>query len=78
MTKPLAGVSVNGPVTAVNGVVFAGSMDAMGTMFAFDAATGDVLWSFQSGGTVYGGPAVASGGHQPGIRQTAAATAPWR
>jgi polyvinyl alcohol dehydrogenase (cytochrome) len=61
MTMPLLGASVNGPVTAVNGVVFAGSMDPMGTMFAFDAATGDVLWSFQSGGTVYGGPAVAGG-----------------
>jgi polyvinyl alcohol dehydrogenase (cytochrome) len=52
-------VSVNGPVRAVNGVLFAGSMDAMGTMFAIDAATGDVLWSFQSGGTVYGGAAVS-------------------
>jgi polyvinyl alcohol dehydrogenase (cytochrome) len=61
MTMPLLGASVNGPVTAVNGVVFAGSMDPMGTMFAFDAATGDVLWSFESGGTVYGGPAVAGG-----------------
>jgi polyvinyl alcohol dehydrogenase (cytochrome) len=30
-------------------------------MFALDAASGSVLWSFQSGGTVYGGPAVAGG-----------------
>jgi polyvinyl alcohol dehydrogenase (cytochrome) len=53
--------SVNGPVVAVNGVLFAGSMDLAGTMFAFDAATGDVLWSFKSGATVYGSPAVVGG-----------------
>jgi polyvinyl alcohol dehydrogenase (cytochrome) len=61
MTAPLLGASVNGPLSAVNGVVFGGSMDAQGTMFAFDGATGAVLWSFQSGATVYGGPAVADG-----------------
>jgi polyvinyl alcohol dehydrogenase (cytochrome) len=61
MTAPLYGASVNGPVTVVNGVVFGGSMDAAGTMFALDGATGAVLWSFQSGGSVYGGPAVADG-----------------
>jgi polyvinyl alcohol dehydrogenase (cytochrome) len=57
----LNGASVNGPLVAVNGVLFAGSMDAAGTMFAFDAATGNVLWSFQSLGTVYGSPAVVGG-----------------
>jgi polyvinyl alcohol dehydrogenase (cytochrome) len=36
-------------------------MDAAGTMFAFDGATGDVLWSFKSGATVYGSPAVVGG-----------------
>jgi polyvinyl alcohol dehydrogenase (cytochrome) len=61
MAKPLNGASVNGPLAAVNGVVFGGSMDAQGTMFAFDARSGAVLWSFRSGGTVYGGPAVAGG-----------------
>jgi polyvinyl alcohol dehydrogenase (cytochrome) len=61
MTAPLAGTSVNGPVSAANGVLFGGSMDAKGTMFAFDGKTGAVLWSFQSGATVYGGPAIANG-----------------
>jgi polyvinyl alcohol dehydrogenase (cytochrome) len=61
MTAPLSGASVNGPVVAVNGVLFAGSMDAQGTMYALDAATGGVLWSHKSGGTVYGSPAVAKG-----------------
>jgi polyvinyl alcohol dehydrogenase (cytochrome) len=41
--------------------VFAGSMDPSGMMYALDASSGDVLWSFKSGGTVYGGPAVVGG-----------------
>jgi polyvinyl alcohol dehydrogenase (cytochrome) len=57
----LNGASCNGPVAVTNGVLFAGSMDANGTMFAFNAATGDTLWQFPSGGTVYGGPAIANG-----------------
>jgi polyvinyl alcohol dehydrogenase (cytochrome) len=61
MTAPLAGASVNGPLATVNGVVFAGSMDADGTMFALDGATGAVRWSFKSGATVYGGPAIVGG-----------------
>ena len=61
MTAPLKGVSVNGPVSAAGGVLFGGSMDANGTMFAFDGETGAVLWSFQSGATVYSGPAIAGG-----------------
>jgi polyvinyl alcohol dehydrogenase (cytochrome) len=61
MSVPLNGASVNGPVTIANGVVFAGSMDPKGTMYALDGSSGAVLWSFQSGGTVYGGPAVVDG-----------------
>jgi polyvinyl alcohol dehydrogenase (cytochrome) len=61
MTAPLSGASVNGPVAVAGGVVFGGSMDAKGTMFALDATSGAVLWSFPSGGTVYSGPAVAGG-----------------
>jgi polyvinyl alcohol dehydrogenase (cytochrome) len=61
MSAPLNGVSVNGPLAVVNGVVFAGSMDQDGTMFAFDATSGDMLWHFKSGGTVYGGPAIVDG-----------------
>ena len=61
MTAPLAGASVNGPLAVVNGVVFAGSMDAMGMMYALDSATGNVLWQFASGATVYSGPAIVNG-----------------
>ncbi len=58
---PYSNASSNGPVAVVNGVLFAGSMDMTGTMFAFNAATGDVLWSYTAGGTVYGGPAIVDG-----------------
>jgi polyvinyl alcohol dehydrogenase (cytochrome) len=58
---PVGGASVNGPLVVVNGVLFAGSMDTAGTMFAFDAATGEMLWSYPSGATVYGSPAVVDG-----------------
>jgi polyvinyl alcohol dehydrogenase (cytochrome) len=61
LTLPFNQMSVNGPVSVSNGVLFGGSMDGAGTMFAFDAKTGTELWSFQSGGTVYGGPAIAHG-----------------
>jgi polyvinyl alcohol dehydrogenase (cytochrome) len=61
MAAPLAGASVNAPVVTVNGVLFAGSMDAAGTMYALDTKTGGVLWSFKSGGTVYGSPAISNG-----------------
>jgi polyvinyl alcohol dehydrogenase (cytochrome) len=61
MTAPVGGASVNGPVTVVNGVVLVGSMDDMGTMLAFEASTGRQLWSFVSGATLYGAPAVAGG-----------------
>jgi polyvinyl alcohol dehydrogenase (cytochrome) len=47
-----------GPLTIANGVLFGGSMDKEGHMYAFDAATGDILWSFASGGSVMSAPAV--------------------
>lgn len=53
------GMVVTGPVSVANGVVYGGSFD--GTMYAFDATTGSILWSFASGGSVYGGAAVVNG-----------------
>ena len=50
-----------GPVSVANGVVYAGSMDPKGYMRALDAATGEILWSFPSGGSVASGPAIADG-----------------
>jgi polyvinyl alcohol dehydrogenase (cytochrome) len=51
-----------GFVSVANGVVYAGSMVTTGTnMYALDAATGKILWSFASGGTVTGGAAIVGG-----------------
>jgi outer membrane protein assembly factor BamB len=36
-------------------------MDSMGMMYAFDAATGTMLWKYPSGAPVYSGPAVVNG-----------------
>jgi polyvinyl alcohol dehydrogenase (cytochrome) len=59
LAAPLLGTSVNAPPGVANNVLFNGSMDAAGTMYAFDGESGAVLWSFESGGTVYSGPAIA-------------------
>jgi polyvinyl alcohol dehydrogenase (cytochrome) len=57
---PLGAVDT-GPTTVANGVVFAGSLDPQGHMYAFDAATGAILFSFASGGSVAGAGSIASG-----------------
>lgn len=59
---PAGSVAVNtGMVTTANGVVFGAAMDAVGTMYAFNANTGEKLWSFESGGSVNSGAAVVDG-----------------
>ncbi|MBC7659194.1 MAG: PQQ-binding-like beta-propeller repeat protein [Chitinophagaceae bacterium] len=47
-----------GPMAVNKGVVFAGSMDRKGHMYAFDSRDGRMLWSFQSGGSVMAAPAI--------------------
>jgi polyvinyl alcohol dehydrogenase (cytochrome) len=53
--------SIHAPTTVANGVVFGAPFDLEGHMLALDAATGDLLWSYPSGATVYGGAAVVDG-----------------
>jgi polyvinyl alcohol dehydrogenase (cytochrome) len=51
-----------GFLTTANGVLYAGSAEGTGgNMYALDARTGDVLWSFASGGSVFSAPAVVHG-----------------
>lgn len=61
-----------GAVSVANGVVYGGSMGfpvgqatsaakTNPTFFGLDAATGNILWSFVSGGSVNSGPAIANG-----------------
>ena len=51
---PLGTPSLGGPIVTAGGLVFSG--DSEGNFIAFDAAKGKVLWHFQTGGAVYGGP----------------------
>ncbi|HZU24489.1 MAG TPA: PQQ-binding-like beta-propeller repeat protein [Bryobacteraceae bacterium] len=48
-----------GAVSVANGVLYAPSFG--GNMYALDAATGAVLWTFPSGGTVVDGPSIVDG-----------------
>ncbi|KAE8695615.1 putative WRKY transcription factor 72-like [Hibiscus syriacus] len=50
-----------GPVTVANGVVFAGSTYKQGPIYAIDAENGRILWSYETGATVYGGMSVNDG-----------------
>lgn len=58
---PPHGGSTSGPVTTANGLVFGCSLDPNGYMYALDAATGDVLWEFLSGGSCLSGAAISDG-----------------
>jgi polyvinyl alcohol dehydrogenase (cytochrome) len=59
--EPIVKSSNQGPVSVANGVVYAGTIDIPGTMYAFDASSGETLWTFASGGSVNAGAAIADG-----------------
>jgi polyvinyl alcohol dehydrogenase (cytochrome) len=46
-------------LSVANGVMYAGSYS--GYMYAIEAATGRILWSFNSGGSVIDGPSIVNG-----------------
>ena len=56
---PTANTIDRGSVSVANGVMYAGSNS--GQMYALDAATGNILWNFASGGTVIDGPSIVDG-----------------
>jgi polyvinyl alcohol dehydrogenase (cytochrome) len=56
---PTKGAIDTGAMSVANGVVYAGSFS--GSMYALDAKKGKILWSFNSGGSVIDGPAIADG-----------------
>jgi polyvinyl alcohol dehydrogenase (cytochrome) len=60
-TAPPHGGGASGPVTTANGVVYGCSLDPQGYMYALNAATGAVLWSFASGGSCLSGAAISDG-----------------
>lgn len=60
-TVPTNGGSTSGPVTTANGLVFGCALDPLGYMYALDGKTGDILWSFASGGSCLSGAAISDG-----------------
>ena len=51
----------SGPVTTANGVMFSCSVGPVGYMYALNGATGEVLWTFPSGGSCLSGAAISNG-----------------
>jgi polyvinyl alcohol dehydrogenase (cytochrome) len=60
LSDPLYAIDTS-PVTGANGVVYACSMDPQGHMYAIDGETGNILWSFASGGSCNSGAAISGG-----------------
>jgi polyvinyl alcohol dehydrogenase (cytochrome) len=58
---PAVTTTNQGAVSVANDVVYAGTIDAVGTMYALKASTGQTLWTFASGGSVNAGPAIVNG-----------------
>lgn len=50
-----------GPVTIINGVLFGGSPAANGPFYGMDASTGDIVWKYNTGATIYGGASASYG-----------------
>lgn len=53
--------TAHGPVTVANGALFAWSVFANGPIYTMDTNTGKILWSYNTGSTVYGGVPVGYG-----------------
>jgi polyvinyl alcohol dehydrogenase (cytochrome) len=58
---PAVTTTNQGAVSVANGVVYAGTIDAVGTMYALSASTGQTLWTYGSGGSVNSGAAIVNG-----------------
>jgi polyvinyl alcohol dehydrogenase (cytochrome) len=58
---PVPGSADSGSVSIAHGVLYAGSLDSDGHMYAINASTGRILWSFASGGSVLGAPSIVDG-----------------
>jgi polyvinyl alcohol dehydrogenase (cytochrome) len=58
---PFGGGATSGPLTTANGVVFLCALDLAGHMYALNGATGEILWTFASGGSCLSGAAISEG-----------------
>ena len=55
------GGATSGPLTTANGVVFSCALDPLGHMYALNGETGEILWTFASGGACLSGAAISEG-----------------
>nr|MBA3913884.1 PQQ-binding-like beta-propeller repeat protein [Terriglobales bacterium] len=58
---PISGTKDEGAVSVANGIVYAPSYDAAGHAYALNSATGAVLWSYPTGGSIIDGPSIVAG-----------------
>jgi polyvinyl alcohol dehydrogenase (cytochrome) len=58
---PVSGSMDASSASVANGVLYVGSLDPKGHMYALNASTGAVLWSYASGGSVLDAPSIVSG-----------------
>jgi polyvinyl alcohol dehydrogenase (cytochrome) len=57
---PTSGTMDIGALSVANGIVYAGSFDSAGHMYALNSATGQILWSYASGGSIIDGPSIVA------------------
>jgi len=60
IADPTEGTADEGALSVANGVVYAGSYDATGHVYALKSSTGQVLWNYATGGSVIDGPSIVS------------------
>jgi len=60
VADPTEGTMDEGALSVANGVVYAGSFDATGHVYALSSSTGKILWSYATGGSVIDGPSIVS------------------
>ncbi|MED6158337.1 hypothetical protein PIB30_031859 [Stylosanthes scabra] len=53
--------TASGPVSLANGILFAGSTNGKGPIYAINGKSGEVVWSYEIGATVYGGMSISDG-----------------
>lgn len=58
---PVSGSIDASSASVANGVLYVGSLDAKGHMYALNASTGAILWSYASGGSVLDAPSIVNG-----------------
>src|ERR1700685_3326940 len=60
VADPTEGTMDEGALSVANSVVYAGSFDATGHVYALNSSTGKILWSYATGGSVIDGPSIVS------------------